>query len=352
MATFLGYGHCCFNIAKALDKLEHNVAAFPINQPQITSMDNEDLKLVRKLTLNAQRPDFNAPYLNIWHEFAAAERIGSGPYSLLTFFESDTMDDLRRHHLNYPDRILVASHWAKDVLLNNEVSKPVEVVPMGVDSDLFRPYPYEDLSTVNFINIGKKEVRKGHDILIDAFNMAFEKTDDVILTMIWSNPFLSQEENDQWTSMYKSSKLGDKIRLIDGGVLDDRMFAQTISYADCGIFPTRSEGFGMPILQAMACGLPVIVTNYSAPTEFCKPNNTMLIEIEEKEPAYDGKFFNGTGNWAKYGKDQIDQLIEYMRYVYKNKNIAKYNYGSRAREYAEKLSWENTGRRLVEILRE
>jgi len=350
MATYLGYGHCCFNVAKSLDLLGHDISYFKVGQPQLTSNDNDDVSLINKWLQNAQLPDFYAPFLNVWHEFLTAERVGGGPYNLLTFFESDTMDDLRKAHLRFPDRVIVASQWAKQVLINNDINQDVQVCPMGVDSTLFKPCPQKDDGVTTFINVGKKEYRKGHDVLIKAFNLAFEKTDNVALKMIWNNPLLTKDEGDQWSTLYKNSKLAEKVELLDGGVMTDSMYVQQLASADCAVFPTRSEGFGMPILQAMSCGLPVIVTNYSAPTEFCDQTNTMLIDVDEKEIAYDGKFFFGTGQWAKYRDSQMEQLVTYLRCVHKDIQSYRDSFGEKARQTAQNLSWERTGKRLVEIM--
>jgi hypothetical protein len=82
----------------------------------------------------------------------------------------------------------------------------------------------------------------------------------------------------------------------------------------------------------------VIATNYSAHTEFCNRDNSYLVDIDETEKAFDGKAFNGQGNWAKIGQKQKDQTIEYMKYVCDNR-IKNNPEGIKT---AKKLSWNNS----------
>ena len=94
----------------------------------------------------------------------------------------------------------------------------------------------------------------------------------------------------------------------------------------------------------MSMNKPVIATNYSAHTEFCNDKNCMLINIDKLEPAFDGKWFNGDkGNWAKFEEKQIEQTINWMRYVYKN-NIRDNKYGI---ETGKKFTWNNTVNQLI-----
>lgn len=357
MSTFLGYGHCCFNIAKALDKLSHEISYFPIGTPQLTSGLQTDYDLVSKWLRAAETFDYLAPCLNVWHENQTATHIGYGPHNFLAFFESDTLDPVRKHQMGFPDRIIAPSKWAKEVLEKNGITKQIVVVPMGVDETVFK---YEENTSVEeyptrFLCIGKKEVRKGHDTLIEAFNAAFSESDNVQLTMMWANHFLNETENEQWNATYKQSKLGSKIRL-HNTTKTDKEYLQTLKDADCCVFPSRSEGFGMPILQSICLGKPVITTNYSAMTEFCTNSNSMLIEVDELEAAYDGKWFHGTGSWAKYGKSQMDQLVAYLRLVHRANMEGRLNsvvgqdFLGECDKTRRAFSWEQTAIKLQENL--
>src|SRR5207302_1409289 len=59
--------------------------------------------------------------------------------------------------------------------------------------------------------------------------------------------------------------------------LREEELAGLYTACDCLVHPYRGEGFGLPIAEAMACGLPVIVTGYGAALDFCNDENAFLI---------------------------------------------------------------------------
>lgn len=337
-----GYGISSWNILKHLYSLEPNIAYFPIGQPRI---DNQsDYELVTSLYKNSQSFDHNAPFVKIWHQFDLANHIGRGRYYALSFFELDTFNSLEVSHLKVPDRLLVTSQWAKDVIASNGIDSQVSVVPLGVDRTIFNESLYEknNKNHYTFMNIGKWEVRKGHDILLELFQKAFPNEDDVELCLLASentNNYSSEEELNQWKNMYTSDK---RVKLLNG-VKTHQDIAKVINYADCGVFPSRAEGWNLELLEMMSMNKPVIATNYSAHTEFCNKDNCYMVEVNEKEKAYDGKAFIGQGNWAKIGNDQKDQIISHMRYCYNNRIIANKD----GVETAKKYSWLNSAQTLL-----
>jgi glycosyltransferase involved in cell wall biosynthesis len=115
---------------------------------------------------------------------------------------------------------------------------------------------------------------------------------------------------------------------------------------DCGVFPSRGEGWNLEALELMACGKHVIVTDYSAHTEFCTKDNANLVTITEKELAFDNKWFHGQGNWAKIGEPQIEQTANYMKDFHVNNKRSEINH--RGIETALEFSWDNTARKILE----
>jgi glycosyltransferase involved in cell wall biosynthesis len=332
----LGYGVVGINVTKELSKIT-DVALFPIGQID-WKLEDEDIISLTNL--------INKPYsashdcLKIWHEHSLAERIGSGEFGAYVFFEIDTFDDRRKKHVESTDVLFVASKWAKNVVLSNTdlSSSDVFVAPCGVDTDVFYHIPNRMKNEkCIFFTCGKWEYRKGHDIIIEAFNRAFDSNEDVELRMMCDNPFLNPTESRYWTNKY----LDDRISLI-GRVDNQSTLAFIMGQADCGIFPSRAEGWNLELLEMMACGRHCIATNYSAHTEFCNSENCMLIDIDEKEKAFDGKFFHGLGEWAKLGENQIDHLSFYLKDFYRkwldNEDLVNYN----GIETAKKFSWAKT----------
>lgn len=334
-----GYGITSLNITKALASSDINISLFPIGN-QIDYNNDLEKDLISKLLNNSNTFNYSAPCLKIWHQYDLATRIGNGHYYTFPFFEVDKLTNREIHHLNYSDFIFVASEWAKNVLLNNGINKPIYVAPLGVDMDIFNTPQNKirfEKSNYTFFHIGKWEHRKSHDILLQAFDLAFTENDDVELYLLPFNPFLNKQENEYWFNLVEKCKLKDKIKIF-GRLQTQYQVAEFIDNCDCGVFVSRAEGWNNEIIESMAMNKPVIVTDYSAHTQYCNSDNSYLVDITETEPANDGKWFKGFGNWAKIGNAQLEQIVHHMKYVYNNRVDSNPNGVLTAKKY----SWNNT----------
>lgn len=350
----MGYGVASLGYYRELVK-NHTVSYFPVAGINHIDVGGNDVQIVQDGINNAKMFNNNAPCLRIWHQFDMSFRVGKGRFLGMPIFELDTFTDIEKHHLSRLDYLLVNSQWAADIaedqIKNSSLHCPkIHVVPLGVDSEVFniRNSIIFDSNKTVFFNAGKWEVRKGHDILCTAFNKAFEVDDKVELWMLCDNPFYTDEENKEWEKYYKTSKLGDKIKIIprrDTQLDVSRLMQQT----SCGVFPSRGEGWNLELLEMMACGKHVIATDYSAHTEFCNNENCKLIDVDDVEPAYDGKWFLKQGNWAKLGVSQEEQLVEHMRQVHID-SVAGDRLNREGLETAAKYSWANVTERLFQCL--
>jgi hypothetical protein len=93
----------------------------------------------------------------------------------------------------------------------------------------------------------------------------------------------------------------------------------------------------------MMIGKSVITTNYSAHTEFCTRSNARLVDIENVELAYDGKWFHGKcGNWAKIDDKVIEQFVNYLREVHHLKQSNALITNSLALKTIEHFNWDHS----------
>lgn len=341
----LGYGITSLNIVKNLNSMT-NVALWCIGQPQVTSQ--EDANIITKCLENNKFLDFNAPCIKIWHQNDMTQFAGKGPRIGFPIFELDKFNNLEKHHLNSLDKIFVCSNWAKTVVLNETSldDDDVAVIPLGVDHSIFQPVDYPESDTTRFFNCGKWEIRKGHDILVELFNDAFDPEDNVELILMCENPFCSQDEQKKWENLFLKSKLGNKIHIIPRQSTQQEVY-NIMKQSHCGVFPSRAEGWNLELLEMMACGRPVITTDYSAHTEFCNKNNSYLTEVSDTELAYDNKWFHGQGNWAKLGNNQKLSMIESMRSVHNLRKNGKLLLNNAGIETSKVFTWENTTKKIL-----
>ena len=337
----LGYGVVGLNVFKALSSVA-NVSLFPIGQPQVTTQG--DAEAVKIGIDNSHTFDRNAPCIKIWHQHDMAQFVGCGKHVGFPIFELDTFNELETHHLKSVDELFVCSSWAKGV--TKHLNVPTCVVPLGVDGSVFPLYEdsKEDNKTI-FFNCGKWEIRKGHDILIEAFKKVAKNHENVELWMMCENPFNSPEEEHKWANLYNHPK----VRLIPRAETQAGVY-NIMCKADCGVFPSRGEGWNLELLEMMSIGKHVIATNYSAHTEFCTQENCDLVTITDKEPAFDGKWFFGQGNWAKIEEAQILQLQQHMEAFHESDPPLREQVNHAGVKTASKLSWENTATIILENL--
>ena len=343
----LGYGVAGLNILKALHN-KAEVSLFPIGQPQVTNQADADA-VVRGVDAS-QRFDPNAPCIKIWHQNQMAERIGSGKFIGFPIFELDTFTDVEKHHLQSCDELFVCSEWAKQVCLDQLYMSPnghtyldadakVHVVPLGVDSSIFKETLPRTHKTTIFFNCGKWEVRKGHDILIKAFEKVLGHGEDAELWMMCSNPFNSPEEDAKWHQLYNHPR----VKLIPRAETQQEVY-NIMSQVDCGVFPSRGEGWNLELLEMMSAGKHVVATDYSAHTEFCTKENCGLVTIKDIEPAFDGKWFFGQGNWAKFSShEEMDLYMKMMKFILDKKGTVNEAGVDTARQF----SWENTAEKIL-----
>ena len=341
----LGYGVAGYNIFKEIIKIHPSAALYPISTPEFT-----DKYVEQGMANRGQLLLF--PSVKMWHQNDVHTHIGKGEHIGFPIFELTEFSKEEKLSMSHCDRLFVCSKWAKEVLIEQTGDpKDIHVVPLGVDTEIFQPHVSSRNSTI-FFNCGKWEVRKGHDILIECFNRAFDSQDNVELWMMCDNPFIGQM-NDQWINLYKNSRLGNKIKFIPRQQSHEDVYS-IMKQTDCGVFPARAEGWNLELLEMMACGKQVIATNYSAHTEFCNKDNSFLVDIDTTERASDGVFFSGDyGEWASFGDSAKDQLIEHMRVVHRS----RYSYEQSFREIfdinhagvetANKFTWKNSAKELL-----
>lgn len=145
----------------------------------------------------------------------------------------------------------------------------IHVVPLAVRHDVFRPGPVspEALGRLGLaagrptvLYVGSDEPRKNLRVLARAFATVAERVPSAQL--VWVGPTLFPEESCAVWRLVAELGLGSCVRRIEG--VADADLARLYRTADVLAFPSRYEGFGLPALEAMACGTPVVAADRGA----------------------------------------------------------------------------------------
>lgn len=156
--------------------------------------------------------------------------------------------------------------------------------------------------------------RKNPFALINAFKLAFKPAEDVQLVLKCSNP------NWNLAALQKINEevQGCRVTLIDS-YLTKKEVNSLISLSDCYISLHRSEGFGLPLAEAMYMGKPVIATAYSSNMDFMNVNNSFLVKYKLVEIEKDIGPYKAGSVWAE---PDIYHAAEMMRFVYENRELS------------------------------
>jgi glycosyltransferase involved in cell wall biosynthesis len=144
--------------------------------------------------------------------------------------------------------------------------------------------------------------------------------------------------------------MGARIEIIPR-VNSQRELASVMASADCGLFPSRAEAWGMPCHEMMSIGKAIIATNLCGMSEYVNEDNSYVIHHNDvMEPAIEPPFFNGRGKWAALGSSHIELCIEHMRHIHMLKQSGGLSHNEAGIETAKRFSWRNTAEKLIEGL--
>ncbi|MHB1375929.1 MAG: glycosyltransferase family 4 protein [Candidatus Humimicrobiaceae bacterium] len=139
-----------------------------------------------------------------------------------------------------------------------------------------------NISKKFILNVGTIEPRKNLKTLIKAFNIFknnYSSSKDFQLVIAGKTGWKSEETFDE----YKKSPYKDEI--IFTGEVNDEDLVQLYNQASLFVYPSIFEGFGLPVLEAMSCALPVIATDTSSVPEVYPNEEFLLDPFDEKKMA-------------------------------------------------------------------
>ncbi|MBX5470770.1 MAG: glycosyltransferase [Thermoleophilaceae bacterium] len=258
------------------------------------------------------------------------------------------------------DELWVPSEFVRRMYVDSGVEADrVQVVPNGVDLELFRPDgPKLELDAppggLRFLFVGGLIRRKGPDLLLDAFSRAFAGRDDVTLVVkdFGAGGVYARGDRHRLREHVEQGRLPRVLYLEDE--LDDAAMAALYRSCDVLVHPYRGEGFAMPVLEAMACGLPVIVTAGGPTDEFC-PDEACWRIPSRREPidnAALGGMRTDKAPWML--EPDADALGELLREAATDAE-GRRRRGEAAARAAPPLSWDAVAARYlarIEALRE
>ncbi|MGA2617589.1 MAG: glycosyltransferase family 4 protein [Thermoguttaceae bacterium] len=300
---------------------------------------------------------------------------------------------------NQMDGILVPSAWNREVFQRCGVEAPIRVAAPGIDLPSAGAWPAELGETIamrqlagprpparrgrklrlprflrgraaawrtartadhahafKFYSIFQWTERKNGRGLLQAYLAEFRRTDGVCLILKTYGRNVTAAERrsvaGEVAAVRNSMRLPDHAPvLLAGGLLSQPQIGWLHQHGDCFVLPHRAEGFGMPHLEAMSHGKPVIATGFSGNLEFMAPENSILLPCQLCPVAGMGwsDAYEGDMMWAE---PDLGALRGAMRRVYADRPYAT-ALGEQARRHVQaRFSWSERVRQFMHAVGE
>jgi len=301
--------------------------------------------------------DSSSPHdINIWFWLNSSIAKTKGIHIVWSLFESDVLaQDYIQNHLSLADVIWVPSAWGRGVLTSHGVpSDRVDVIPGGVNPSQFHPFFRPALRDPNspfrFLTIGKYEKRKGYEPLLLAFNRAFGNSTSVTLD-IKARFFINHSERKSELELVVK-KMGLRNVNLVWGKLDGNAMFSLYNRASAFVYPSRAEGWGLPLIEALAMGIPTISTNYSGHTEFLRTVEDLFMQIAHSMvPIDDELFFSFWPSLrtlgARWADPSEDDLVRHMLGIHEDYDLAQSNALKASRLIRDHFSWQNSADQIL-----
>jgi len=216
----------------------------------------------------------------------------------------------------YTDYILTLSNYARQTLLDAGVpEKKVYTVNLGFDPTLFTPKPaYNHGEGFNFLFVGQLSNRKGVRLVLEAFKQL--NLPGATLTIVGALAD-SKATMEQYEGMFTHVPF----------LLHDDL-VRYYQRADVFVFPSYLDSWAMTVLEAMACGTPVIVTEHTGSRDAVKQGGGFVIPV-----------------------DDLEALKERMRFFYHHRDQVE-QIGRKAHTVAQAYTWNNYYRQVQNAMLE
>lgn len=256
----------------------------------------------------------------------------------------------------YVDEVWVNSEYTKQGYVRSGIpSDNVFVFPLGHDPNVYRTFgPKLGLKTTKkfkFLFVGGTIFRKGIDILLDSYTKAFSAEDDVCLVIKdhGGNSHYQGQTNGELIESIRQQSDAPEILYLSQDMTPYEL-ASLYRSCNCLVHPYRGEGFGLPILEAMACGLAPVIPNIGPAVEFTTPEVSYRVSAVTHQHA--DSVLNTVTAPEMISVD-ASNLAKTLRTIFLNPDEASERGLAASRHASENYTWdkvsENVLQRIVEL---
>lgn len=232
---------------------------------------------------------------------------GAEDFFISTMWEADRLPAIWPERLNLARAVIVPSRFLVDVCRRSGVTVPVEVVALGIDPDVYRYEPRPERDGLTTLMVGTVDERKHFDEGIAAWKLASEP--DPQARLVIKSRFQKGDYtfDDPRISFFNDNEA-------------TRGMAKWYHDADV-LLALGNEGFGLPLLEAMATGLPVIALNSEGQADICADAKDCLLPVNPVSwTAYNESYWGPSG---VQGVPGVADIAERLRWVAGHRDEAR-----------------------------
>jgi len=297
------------------------------NRLDLTAYDKADPDLIEWIKYSFDNrfeglhPD--TPTLKLWHLNGSEMRVGRNQ-TLYTFYELDTPTVQERNIAALQDHICFSSIYAKEKFERLGASN-CSAVPTGFDPDFHITDKTYLPNKTHFGLMGKWEKRKHTCEIIKAWVSKYGNNYKYQLSCCITNPFFKPEQMNQVIAQCLEGERYGNVNFLPYLKTNSEVndFLNSIDIDLTGL--SGAEGWNLPSFNATCLGKWSIVLNATSHQDWATPENSILLEPDGKEPAYDGVFFQegeafNQGNIYKFNRDAVIEKMEFAETLAKTPN--------------------------------
>jgi glycosyltransferase involved in cell wall biosynthesis len=238
-------------------------------------------------------------------------------------------------------------HVLRSYVESGVPAERVHLVPLGVDPARFHlgvpPLRLGTRRRFKFLFVVGTIHRKGFDLLLEAYGRAFSARDDVCLVVkdLGRGSFYRGQTGEGLIARFRARPGAPEVEDVERELGEEEM-AGLYRACDCLVHPYRGEGFGLPVAEAMACRLPVVVTGYGAALDYCNEGNAYLVPAKVVRLPRKQVGELETVDYPWLAEPDREVLAYLMRRVVERPEEARAR-GEAGRAYVHaQLTWEHT----------